>query len=259
MAVTNITGAEVVSEDLPRQTRTTGRKEYEESYVRELFDSISHRYDFLNHFLSSGLDVYWRSAAIERLREFHPSDILDVATGTGDLAIQSARLGPHRVVGVDIAPSMLAIGREKVRKRRLDNIIELAEGSAENLGFPASSFDAVTVAFGIRNFAHLERGLREMLRVLRPGGVAVILEFSQPHWSLVRLLYGFYSRKVLPAIGGLVSRSRAAYEYLPNTIAEFPDGDDFLAILRSAGYSDTSQRRLSFGIVTLYVARKPEN
>lgn len=242
----------IVTDDRHR----TGRTTYAASYVRSLFDRIAPRYDLLNHVLSAGLDVVWRRKAVNRLAPFRPRRILDVATGTGDLAIAAARLKPETIVGIDLSEEMLRIAREKVTQRKLEHRVSLEQGDAEQLKFPDGSFDAVTVAFGVRNFSNLERGLRELYRVLVPGGIFVFLEFSQPRSSLIRLLYGWYSRAVIPLLGGLISKHREAYEYLPKTVSEFPDGEEMLSILRSIGFSTVAAYPLTFGIVTVYLAQK---
>jgi demethylmenaquinone methyltransferase/2-methoxy-6-polyprenyl-1,4-benzoquinol methylase len=231
-------------------------KAYEQPYVRTLFDAIAPRYDFLNHFLSLGIDTYWRRRAIRLLIPYRPQRILDVATGTGDLALKAARLKPKRIIGIDISQKMIDIGMKKIRARNLESVISLENGDAERLCFESNSFDAITVAFGVRNFTDLKKGLSELHRVLRRGGVAVILEFSRPRFAPVALPYGFYSRHILPRIGGAVSRNRAAYEYLPDTIAEFPDGKAFCNMLREAGFAEAQCFPQTFGIATLYRATK---
>jgi demethylmenaquinone methyltransferase/2-methoxy-6-polyprenyl-1,4-benzoquinol methylase len=226
------------------------------SNVRSLFDAIAHRYDLLNHVLSGGVDLYWRRKAIATLSELRPRRILDVATGTADLAIASLRLKPESVVGIDIAENMLAIGREKLEKKGLGAIVTLKSGEAEHLAFPDASFDASIVAFGARNFEHLEQGLREMGRVLRPGGRIVVLEFSRPAAFPFKQIYFFYFRRILPLIGRLISKDQGAYTYLPDTVMKFPEGESFLGILRTAGFTSVRQDRLTFGIATIYTGEK---
>ncbi len=228
----------------------------QKQYVRSLFDSIAYRYDLLNHLLSGGIDLYWRRKAIEFLREIRPQRILDVATGTADFAIAALRLHPQEVVGVDIAEEMLALGRAKLRKRGLDSIISLRTGDAEGLQFETGYFDAAIVAFGARNFEHLEKGLSEMYRVLRPGGMVLVLEFSRPHVFPLKQLYFFYFRRLLPLIGRVVSRNNVAYQYLPDTVMKFPEGEDFLAILQRVGFSNTVQERLTLGIASIYTGAR---
>lgn len=228
----------------------------EKQYVRSMFDSIAYRYDLLNHLLSGGIDLYWRRRAIEHLRSLQPKQILDVATGTADFAIASLRLKPERVVGVDIAAEMLNVGREKLKKRGLSPVITLQNGEAENLQFETGSFDATIVAFGARNFEHLERGLSEMHRILRPGGKIVVLEFSRPDRFPFKHLYFFYFKRVLPFIGRIISKSKEAYTYLPDTVMRFPEGSTFLAILEHTGFQEAKQERLTFGIATVYVGTR---
>ncbi|MBI3586293.1 MAG: bifunctional demethylmenaquinone methyltransferase/2-methoxy-6-polyprenyl-1,4-benzoquinol methylase UbiE [Ignavibacteriales bacterium] len=240
----------------PHKEPQPERQTYEQAYVRSLFDGIAYRYDFLNHFLSYGFDILWRKKAIRLLREFKPRTILDIATGTADLAIEAVRLQPEHIYGVDISSAMLAVGRRKIAQRRLGSVIALQEGQAEQLPFPDHSMDAVMVAFGVRNFSNLEQGLAEMHRVLKSQGVAMILEFSQPRRTPLKQLYGLYFRRILPVLGGVVSKRRAAYEYLPNTVAQFPDGEDFLKILKATGFQQVKHYPLTFGIATIYLATK---
>ncbi len=229
----------------------------EKHYVRSLFDSIAYRYDLLNHVLSGGVDFYWRRKAIEHLQDIHPKRILDVATGTADFAIAALRLQPEKVIGIDIAEEMLKRGRAKIAQRALGEVISLHTGEAEHLAFEADSFDAAIVAFGARNFENLERGLSEMYRVLRRGGKIVVLEFSRPRWFPFRQLYFFYFRFILPVIGKAISRHREAYAYLPDTVMKFPEGEDFLNILRQTGFTSLKEERLTFGIATVYSGKKP--
>lgn len=232
------------------------RKVYEQPYVRTLFDAIAPRYDFLNHFLSLGIDILWRCRAIQLLEPYRPERILDVATGTGDLALAASRLHPKQIVGIDISERMIDVGKEKVRAKGLEFVINLEHGEAERLRYESNSFDAITVAFGVRNFSDLKKGLAEFYRVLRNGGVAIILEFSKPRRRAVARVYDAYSRYILPRIGGAISRNRAAYEYLPETIAEFPDATEFCTMVRDAGFSEVKSFPQTFGIATLYRATK---
>ncbi|MDE7123752.1 MAG: bifunctional demethylmenaquinone methyltransferase/2-methoxy-6-polyprenyl-1,4-benzoquinol methylase UbiE [Alistipes sp.] len=225
--------------------------------VRAMFDGIAARYDLLNHVLSMDVDRLWRRRAVRQVAAVAPRRILDVATGTGDLAIALARALPGaRVTGVDLSEGMLAGAREKVAARGLSDRIELVQGDAERLEWADGTFDAVTVAFGVRNFGDLEAGLRELVRVLRPGGRLVVLEFSRPRNRLFRALYEGYSRHILPRIGGLVSRDRRAYEYLPASVGAFPPPAEFLAMLRAAGLHDGTARSQSFGIAQIYTASR---
>jgi len=226
--------------------------------IANMFDRIAFRYDFLNRFLSGGIDIYWRKKAIRGLKDLQPQQILDVATGTGDMAIMMSRyLSPKKIVGVDISTGMLEIGRQKITRQQLDGLITLYTGDSEALHFPENSFDAVTVAFGVRNFEDLEKGLKEMLRVLRPGGRLVVLEFSHPKTTGIRQLYNLYLRLVAPGIGKMISSSREAYQYLNDSVKAFPEGEAFKTILDKSGYVQTRLQRLSFGICTIYMGQKP--
>lgn len=224
--------------------------------VARMFDNISGRYDFLNHFLSLGIDVLWRKKAIRLLREFHPKRMLDVATGTGDFAIEALSLNPDKVIGVDISEGMLEVGRKKLKERKLDTRIELRSGDSEKLPFEDNFFDAVIVAFGVRNFENLELGLKEMLRVVKPGGNVVILEFSKPSKFPMKQLYNLYFTAILPWIGRWISRDNSAYRYLPESVKAFPDGNKFLEVLASLGYKNPKCDPLTFGISSLYWGSK---
>ncbi len=237
---------------VPYKDESAGKKEQ----VARMFDTISARYDFLNHLLSLGIDRSWRRKAIRMLREGQPKYILDVATGTGDFAIQALSLNPDKVVGIDISEGMLNKGRAKLAERKLGERIELLKGDSENIPFEGNKFDAVTVAFGVRNFENLERGLQEIHRVLRPGGQLVVLEFSKPRIFPFRQIFNFYFRFILPRIGSLVSKDRSAYRYLPESVRDFPDGERFTAILRKVGFNQTACKELTFGISSVYSARK---
>ncbi len=228
----------------------------EKLYVQSLFDAIAYRYDLLNHLLSGGVDFYWRRRAIEHLRALHPGRILDVATGTADFAIAALRSGAQEVVGIDIAEEMLHVGRRKVDRRGLSRQIRLMSGEAEHLAFADGSFDAAIVAFGARNFENLEKGITEMQRVLRTGGKIVVLEFSRPQAFPFKQLYFFYFRRILPFIGRIISGHSDAYTYLPASVMEFPDGQDFLSILQAAGLRETRTERLTFGIASIYTGIK---
>ena len=227
--------------------------------VALMFDNISGRYDFLNHFLSMGIDKGWRKKAIAILKESNPSTVLDVATGTADFAIASLEAGPNHVTGVDISNGMLEVGRKKIKEKGLQSTIELRYGDSESLPFQDHSFDAVTVAFGVRNFENLETGLSEIFRVLKPGGKVIILEFSKPRTFPIKQLYGFYFRYILPSVGRLVSSDKSAYSYLPASVQAFPDGIEFVKILNSTGFTDNRQKPLTFGIATIYTGIKPAN
>lgn len=225
--------------------------------VAGMFNDISARYDFLNRFLSAGIDVRWRRKAISHLSEINPKTILDVATGTADVAIMASRLlKPDRIVGIDISEGMLEIGRNKVNKQGLSNTIELLKGDSEAINFADNSFDAITVAFGVRNFQQLEKGLEEIKRVLKPGGKLVVLEFSKPTLPIVRSVYNFYMKTVTPNMGKLFSKNRHAYEYLDESIKKFPEGKNFTAILDKLGYRNTYYKPLSLGICSIYCGSK---
>ena len=224
--------------------------------VAAMFNNIAWRYDFLNHFLSFGIDRYWRKKAIRILESEEPKIILDIATGTADFAIEAMRLNPEKIFGVDISTDMINIGKEKIRRKNLQDKIELIEADSENLFFDDNKFDAITVAFGVRNFEHLSIGLTEMHRVLKPGGTAVILEFSKPGNSLIKVLYNFYSNKICPFIGKLVSKDKAAYSYLYESVEAFPAGDDFLRIFSKAGFKEVACKPLTFGVVSIYTGKK---
>ena len=233
---------------IPGSYTGTGKSEK----VASMFDSIASRYDLLNRVLSVGIDKRWRKMVIDQLVAIHPKQLLDIATGTGDLALEAVRLNPRKIVGLDISEGMLAIGRQKIKQKHLDTLISLEKGDSTNIPFSDNSFDAVTVAFGVRNFDDLEKGLREMLRVTKPGGKVVILEFSMPEKFPIKQLYSFYSRKIMPVIGQLLSRQRAAYEYLPDSVRQFPYGNAFIKIMHDCGYEDTNDTSLTFGIASIY-------
>lgn len=224
--------------------------------VAEMFNNIAGKYDFLNHFLSLGIDRGWRRKAIREVAAIAPDHILDVATGTGDLAIAAAKAMKTQIVGVDIAEQMLEVGRKKIKAQQLDDVIALRSGDSEHLPFADGSFDVVMCAYGVRNFEHLEKGLRDMQRVLRPGGKLVILEFSHPGRFPVKQLYRFYFRYILPLFGRMVSKHSSAYTYLPQSVLAFPEGKDFCALLERCGFQAPKARALSLGITTLYTAMK---
>ena len=224
--------------------------------VQLMFNSIAPRYDFLNRFLSARMDVVWRKKTIKIIGKNNPKTILDVATGTGDLAITALRIHPEKIVGIDIAEEMLEAGRKKLQKRDADHIISLEKGDSENLRFKDGSFDATMVAFGVRNFENLEKGLTEMYRILKPGGQCLILEFSKPKVFPVKQLYSFYFRNIVPMLGRIISGDLSAYTYLPDSVGTFPDGQDFLQILKKTGYKKVFFKPLTFGIATIYSGLK---
>jgi len=230
--------------------------------VAGMFDRIAGRYDFLNHLLSFGIDKYWRKVAVDCFRDGQAfasggdAHILDVATGTADLALEAAKRGIARITGVDISENMLEIGRKKIAAKNLSAQIDLQTGDSEQLQFAANRFSGVMVAFGVRNFANLDRGLREIHRVLKPGGKAVVLEFSRPGVFPFRQLYSFYFANILPRIGGAFSSDREAYSYLHRSVISFPDGRDFLDRLENAGFTRTTAKPLTLGVCTVYTALK---
>lgn len=224
--------------------------------VAEMFNNISAKYDFLNHFMSMGIDHLWRKRAINMLKASQPKKIIDLATGTGDFAIAALKLNPDKVVGVDISSGMLEEGRKKIKVKGKEDIISMVLGDSEDLPFEDNEFDALTVGFGVRNYENLEKGLSDMLRVIKPGGTAVILEFSKPKKFPVKQFFGIYSKFIMPTIGKLVSKDSSAYEYLPESVAAFPEGQDFLDILNKVGYKNTKARMVSGGIATIYTGTK---
>jgi demethylmenaquinone methyltransferase/2-methoxy-6-polyprenyl-1,4-benzoquinol methylase len=222
--------------------------------VALMFDTISGRYDFMNRFLSLGIDKLWRRRLIKKLRAQKPERVLDIATGTADLAIMASKHA-KQVIGADISEGMMAMGREKIAKKGITNIT-LQYGDSENLPFADNTFDAITVAFGVRNYENLEKGLADMLRVLKPGGMVYVLEFSRPRKFPVKQAYFFYFNNVLPRWGKVLSKDTSAYSYLPESVKAFPDGEDFIAILKKCGYTETKFEFLSNGIAALYTAAK---
>ena len=238
---------------VPYKSSSLSKKEQ----VAEMFNSISKKYDFLNRFLSVGIDNFWRNKALNELKSISPQHILDVATGTGDVAIMASRkLNPYKITGIDISEGMLEIGRKKIEKLNLQNQIELILGDSEAIKYPDHSFDAVTVAFGVRNFQNLELGLSEIRRVLKPGGKLVILEFSKPKSSIIKIFYNLYMKVITPNIGKLFSKNKSAYSYLDASIKKFPEGSEMVNILSGLGYHQSSHKPLSFGICSIYVAIK---
>ena len=237
---------------LPYKDNDTSKKEQ----IAAMFNSISGKYDFLNHFLSLGIDILWRKRAVRLLKKHQPKLILDIATGTGDFAIEALSLNPEKIIGVDISEGMLSVGREKLIKKNLTDKIELISGDSEFLPFEDNFFDAVIVSFGVRNFENLEKGLSDMLRVLKPGGKVVILEFSKPKSFPFKQIYQFYFQWILPKIGKLISKNHAAYTYLPDSVEAFPDGDDFLNILNKTGFQKNQCTPLTLGISSIYSGSK---
>lgn len=224
--------------------------------VEQMFDNISAKYDFLNHFLSLGIDKIWRRKAVKELQLTQPKKILDIATGTGDFAIANLKLNPEEIIGIDISNGMLDVGRQKMIKRNVDHIVTMKQADSEALPFDEGYFDGLTVGFGVRNFENLEKGLSEMLRVLRPGGKAVILEFSKPKVFPIKQAFGFYSKYVIPVLGKNISKDEKAYAYLPESVAAFPEGKDFTDILTKLNYKNVSATTVSGGIATIYTGIK---
>ena len=238
---------------VPFKESSTGKKRQ----VSEMFDRIANRYDFMNRFLSAGIDKTWRKKAIKKLQKDDPKLILDVATGTADMALIACRLlNPKKITGIDISEEMLNIGRKKVEKERLKHIIELQQGDSETINYGENTFDAVMVAFGVRNFENLEKGLKNMLRVLKPGGMIVILEFSKPRLKAVRSLYNLYMGIVAPQVARWFNQNKEAYIYLCESANAFPDNRQFVNILNKVGFSDTRCKSLSLGICSIYTGRK---
>jgi len=225
--------------------------------MAEMFDRIAGRYDITNRVLSAGIDLKWRKKAILQLKKIKPKQILDVATGTCDMAIISYRLlKPEKITGIDISGEMLKLGRKKIEKEGLTSVIDLQTGDSETINFADNSFDAVTVAFGVRNFENLEKGLKEMLRVLKPGGKLIVLEFSRPRLKFFRSLYHLYMSIVAPEVARWFSQNKKAYQYLNQSAKLFPERQNFVDILNSAGYSNTSFKPLSAGICCIYTGEK---
>ena len=234
----------------------TMTEEDKRNSVASMFDEIAPSYDFLNHFLSFGIDKLWRRKAIKIISGIHADpEILDVATGTGDLAIAALKLNPKHVTGIDISENMLKAGREKIEKLGLSGRIELMTGASENIQFPGNSFDVAMSSFGVRNFADTLAGLKEMGRVLKNGGLIMVLEFSRPARFPFSQLYRFYFLHVLPLIGRVFSKNLSAYRYLPETVMKFPENNEFLDLLKSAGFTEVKQKRLSGGIASIYTGR----
>ena len=231
-------------------------KDSKKRQVAHMFDSIAGRYDLLNHLLSGGIDVRWRKKAISMLKAKQPKLILDIATGTGDFALEALTLNPEKVIGIDISEGMLAVGKEKIAKLGLQHKIELNKGDSEIIEYPDNYFDAVIVAFGVRNFENLPIGLSEMQRVLKKDGMVVILEFSKPSGFIFKGIYNFYFKYVLPFVGRLVSGNNAAYTYLPESVNEFPYGKQFVELLEKTGFKSPECKELTLGISSIYTATK---
>lgn len=247
------------AKDLESMQETTVKNGPIAEQVERMFDSISRHYDRLNHLLSLGTDRLWRKKAISLIgKNCRAVQVLDVATGTGDLAIEALKLGPEKVTGIDISSKMLEEGRRKIERLGYGDKIELIRGDASSIGFAEGTFDAVMSAFGVRNFENTLTGLTEMYRVLKPGGMIMVLEFSRPSWFPFKQIYGFYFRRILPGIGRQVSGDPSAYTYLPESVMSFPDNEKFLDLLARAGFTHAAQKRLSGGIASIYTGFRPE-
>lgn len=237
---------------LPDQQSDLNKKKQ----IEQMFDEIAPKYDFLNRFMSLRIDVLWRKKVIRLLKPYQPKQLLDVATGTADLAIALQALQPEKVIGLDLSEQMLSIGRVKVKDKQLSQHIELVKGDSEHLPFQDNTFDAVTVAFGVRNFENLEKGLQEIRRVLKPGGQFIILEFSKVKMFPFKQFFGFYFRYITPRIGKFISHSSRAYTYLTNSVAVFPEGEEMCVILQQQGFKKTQCHTLSLGIASIYHSEK---
>jgi demethylmenaquinone methyltransferase/2-methoxy-6-polyprenyl-1,4-benzoquinol methylase len=237
---------------VPYKDQSKSKKEQ----VANMFNTISPQYDFLNHLLSGGIDIIWRKKAIKLLQNKGIKTILDIATGTGDFAIEALKINPEKIVGVDISEGMLSFGQEKIRKMGLEKTIQLQKGDSEKLPFSDNSFDAVIVSFGVRNFENLQKGLSDMFRVTKPGGYCLVLEFSNPRNFPMKQLYTFYSKYCLPFLGKMISKDPSAYTYLPESVKAFPDGPEFIQIFKSVGYSETNWIPMTGGICSIYIGQK---
>ena len=236
----------------PYEKDNTSKKEQ----VAKMFDNIATRYDFLNHFLSLGIDIIWRKIAVKEIAKVKPKIILDVATGTGDLAIEISTLKPKKIIGIDISNNMLNIGRKKMIKKSLDHLVDMQYGDSESLNFNNNTFDAITAGFGVRNFENLDKGLKEIYRVMKVGGKLAILEPSEPKIFPFKQFYGLYFKIILPLLGKLFSKDNSAYKYLPNSVVEFPSREAFLKELEKAGFKNCKFKPLTFGVAALYTASK---
>ncbi|MGN6604773.1 MAG: bifunctional demethylmenaquinone methyltransferase/2-methoxy-6-polyprenyl-1,4-benzoquinol methylase UbiE [Ginsengibacter sp.] len=232
-------------------------KESKKKQVEDMFDKIAFRYDFLNRFLSAGIDVGWRKKAIKLLLPSNPKNILDVATGTGDFALTCYKiLKPEKITGIDISEGMLKLGRKKIEEAGLNEKIELLNGDSEAILFDDNTFDAVTVAFGVRNFESLEKGLSEIRRVLKPGGKLIVLEFTKPSTPVIRQLYNFYMKTITPKIGEIIAKNNEAYQYLNDSVLQFPEKESFIHILNQSSYRNAFYKTLTLGICSIYCAEK---
>jgi demethylmenaquinone methyltransferase/2-methoxy-6-polyprenyl-1,4-benzoquinol methylase len=232
-------------------------KQSKKGQVEEMFDNISHKYDALNHILSANIDKIWRKKTIKRLKLYLPKTVLDIATGTGDFAVAASKIGDVKITGIDISEGMLTVARKKIAKKNLSEQICFYKADSENLPFDKNSFDAAIVGFGVRNFENLNKGLSEILRVIKPGAVFYVLEFSKPVSAPFKQIYMFYFMLILPFIGKIISKDSSAYSYLPESVNEFPDGERFLTILADVGFVNNTCFRQTLGIASIYEAHKP--
>lgn len=238
----------------PYKDSTLNKKEQ----VTKMFDTISKEYDGLNRVISFGIDIKWRNKVVQRVADTQPKTILDIATGTGDLAINLSKTSATKIIGLDISEGMLTVGRKKVKAKNLDHKIQLVTGDSEDLPFEDNSFDAITVAFGIRNFMNLEKGLSEILKVLKPNGIFVILETSMPTKTPYKQGYAVYTKYIMPTIGKLFSRDKSAYSYLSKSASVFPFGEALNNILRQTGFINVKDQPQTFGVATIYSASKKQ-
>lgn len=240
---------------LPNKNAETTKK----VQVEEMFNDISSKYDLLNHLLSVNIDKLWRKRVINMLKHQEPKTILDVATGTADFAIAATKLKNSKITGIDISQGMLDVAQRKINKMRLGQQVQLLKADSENLPFEENSFDAAIVGFGVRNFESLGKGIQEIYRVIKPGGIFYVLEFSKPSKTPIKQLYKLYFNSILPKVGGWISKNKDAYSYLPESVNQFPDGENFLAVLAASGFIKCRFTEQSLGIATIYAACKPEN
>jgi len=236
----------------PYKNSELGKKEQ----VEKMFDRVSTNYDFLNRILTFGVDIKWRKRVVKIIAKNNPKQLLDIATGTGDFAIMLAKINPEKVIGLDISQGMLDKGIEKIKNKKLESLIDMIQGDSENMPFEDNTFDGITIGFGVRNFENLDKGLQEIRRVLKPGGVLAILETSQPEKFPMKQLFKFYSKYIIPTIGGLFSKDKSAYSYLPESAAAFPYGKNFNNILQKNGFNNATNKPLTFGIASIYTAKK---
>lgn len=245
-----------MAENAAEKVKPYSQEGSKKEQVAEMFNNISGNYDLLNHLLSLNIDKLWRKKAVKLVGKYKPKTILDVATGTGDFAVELSALKPNEIKGVDISSGMLEVGKQKMVKKSLNLLIELRLGDAEALDFEDNYFETVTVAFGVRNFENLRAGLKDIRRVLKPGYPLAVLEFSKPRVFPMKQLYNLYFKYILPTIGNTISKDGRAYTYLPESVKAFPEGKEFISFLEEVGYKNISEHRLTFGIATIYFAEK---